>query len=163
MIENITEYNKKILMDYIKYTTKRNRMITFISVAIILICAIIEFIVGEFLMGGIFAVVGAFFFITNLYIVKLAVKKSTAMPKIKNKYEFLPESVNITTFSNNQEISKSSISLANIIKVIENENCLYLYLNKSQALLVDIASFKEVNDKEIVKKYIKDFNTKKAV
>lgn len=159
MIENITEYNNELLKEYIKFTTKKSRIVTFVSVAIILTCAIIELIFGEYLMGGVFAIVGLFFLISNIFIVKVAVKKSTTMPKIKNIYEFLPDTLNIVTFSNGQELGKNSISLKAILKVVENNNCLYLYLNKSQALLVDINNFKDVNDKELVKRYIE--NTKK--
>ena len=162
MIDNTTEYTNGILKDYILFTTKKTRKITFISVAVIIICSIIELIFGEYLMAGVFFAVGLFFFISNFYIVKLAVKKSVAMPKIKNVYEFLPDKLNITTFSNNEEVSKNSIALKTIFKVVENKGCLYLYLNKSQALLVEIKNFKDINDKELVKRYIEDNKTIKT-
>ncbi|MBE5745716.1 MAG: hypothetical protein E7359_00290 [Clostridiales bacterium] len=154
MVENITEYTKEILKDYIVFTTKKTRLITFISVAVILICAVIELLFKEYIMSGIFLALALFFFISNLNIVKFAVKKSTSMPQIKNIYEFYPDKLNITTYSNNQEISKNTLALTTIFKVEENNNCLYLYLNKSQALIVNVNNFKDVNDKEVVKRYI---------
>lgn len=162
MIENKTEYTNDILKDYILFSTKKTRLITFISVAVIIVCSIIELIFGEYLMAGIFFAVGLFFFLSNFYIVKFAVKKSVAMPKIKNHYEFLPDKLNIITYSNNEEVSKNTISLKAIFKVIENKDCLYLYLNKSQALIVKISNFNDKNDKELVKRYILD-NKKETI
>ena len=164
MIENTTEYTLNILKDFIKFSIKRSKTITFVSSIIILLCAIIEFLFKEFVMAAIFSVIGIFFFIMALCLVPISLKKATTMPNITNSYQFLPERLIVTTYSKKDNLGSSTIHYSRITKVVEKNNCLYLYFNKVQALLVDIKTFKECTDKEVVKAYIKntqELNNKK--
>jgi len=156
MVENRTEYQLEILKDFIRYSIKRNCLITLISSAVILFCAIIEVSMEEYLLGCIFATLGVFFLIMAICLVPISIKKATLMPNIVNEYQFLPESLNVTTFSNGENLGNSTIPYSRIIKVVENKNCLYLYLNKVQALIVDTRKFSENLDKEVVITYIKN-------
>jgi len=47
MIENITEYTLELLKQFIKYSIKRNRIVTFISSAVILLCALLMFLMND--------------------------------------------------------------------------------------------------------------------
>ena len=99
MVENITEYTIDILKEYVKYNSKRAKIITLISSIIIFVCGIIEIILNELLTGIIFIVLSGFFFSLNFLTTKLAIKQSTIKPKIKNVYNFEPDKVKVTTYS----------------------------------------------------------------
>ena len=158
MVENKTKYSLNLLKDYVTFTTKRSRIISYISSAIILACAIIEFIFKEFIFGGVFLAVGLFFLIFNLMMVKMALKKMVQMPQITNNYQFYPENLKVTTFSNDNELETTAISYSLITKVIEKEDVMYLYLNRTQALICDLKQFANNEDKEIAKRYMKESN-----
>ena len=89
------------------------------------------------------------------------VNKATVASKIKNRYQFWPEKLNIITFSNNEEISNVEWDYSIISKLVEHDNLLMLYLSNNQALIININNFKNPNDKEIVKRYI--YNNNKIV
>ena len=154
MIENITDYNYNLLKNFVIFITKRTKITTLIASLVIIICAIIEFIFAEYVMGTIFISVGIFFLITSLNMSKIAVKKLKQMPKLKNKYEFFPENLRVTTYSSEEQLESATISYNMISKIVERENVCYLYLNKTQALIVDNSKFNNLEEKEIVKRYI---------
>lgn len=158
MVENITEYKTELMKEYLKYSVKKSRRTTFICSGVIMLCALLEFLFQEYIMGAIFVLVGAFFITMACLMVPISMKKVTAMPKIKNEYQFYPDKMVITTYSKNENLGSSTIPYVAIFKVVENNNALYIYLNKVQALVVDNATFKENSDKEVVKAYIR--NTK---
>lgn len=160
MIENTTKYSLNLLKDYITFTTKRSRIISYISSAIIIACAILELIFGEYLLFGVFLGIGLFFLLFNLLMVKITLKKMVQMPQITNKYQFYPENLKITTYSNDNELETTTFSYVLISKFVEKQDVIYLYLNKTQALLVDLKQFANDDEKEIIKRYIQQNNPK---
>ena len=160
MVENITVYESKILKDFVTFATKKSRLITYISCLVIVACAILEFVFGEYILGGIFLGVGIMFFIFNLCLVQIALKRTLKMPKIKNHFKFMPDKLEITSYSNDVEMEASTIPYTAIIKIVENKDVMYMYINKTQALLVDISKFASNEDKEIAKRYIINNNNK---
>ncbi len=154
MIENTTEYNIDILKKFTKFATKKAKIITLICSLIILICSVLEFCLGAYVLGGIFLGLALFFMVANLFTTKFALKKATTMPSIKVEYEFLPDSLNLTTYSNGQQIEKATLAYSTLFKCVECNDLLFLYINKMQALIVDCNKFKESTDKEVVKRYI---------
>ncbi|MGN1208401.1 MAG: YcxB family protein [Christensenellales bacterium] len=159
MVENLTEYDKNILKNYVTFTSKKSRIVTYIACVVIIVSAIFEFVFKEYVYGAIFLSVGVLFFIFNLLLVNIALKRISRMPKIKNKYQFLPENLIITTYTNETELESTTLSYTAIVKFVENQEVFYLYLNKSQALLVDTTKFASNEDKEIAKRYIKNNNS----
>lgn len=154
MIENITIYNKDILKDFIKVSIKRNKIVTLVCSIIILVCAIIEVLLGEYLMGGLFFCLGAFFFTISFCLVPISLKRSSKMPSVKNHYQFYPDKLVVSTSSNGNELGSSTINYNAIVKVVDNNQFIYLYINKVQALIVDVAKFNESSDKEVLLAYI---------
>ena len=80
-----------------------------------------------------------------------------------NFYAFNDDNLSITTMKNNENIGTSQISYNNIIKVNENKNYLFLYLNRVSVLPIDkrTLSNDDVNKiKEIInkKKRIKGYS-----
>ena len=72
-----------------------------------------------------------------------------------NFYAFNDDNLSITTMKNNENIGTSQISYNNIIKVNENKNYLFLYLNRVSVLPIDkrTLSNDDVNKiKEIINK-----------
>ena len=72
-----------------------------------------------------------------------------------NFYMFNDDNLSITTMKNNENIGTSQISYNNIIKVNENKNYLFLYLNRVSVLPIDkrTLSNDDVNKiKEIINK-----------
>jgi len=156
MIENITEYTLELLKQFIKYSIKRNRIVTFISSAVILLCALLMFLMNDILFGAFFTVLGVIFLILAFFLMPISMRRATKMPNIINAYQFLPDHMIITTFSNGKNLGTSKISYTAITKIVENKNHMYLYLNRLQALVVDANLFKESTDKEVLKAYIKN-------
>lgn len=157
MIENVTEYNGRILKEFTVFATKKARLLTGICSLIILACSIFEFVCSAYVLGGIFLGLALVFFIANFFTVKFALKKVSAMPKVKVEYKFYPDKLSLTTYSNGEQVENSEIAYNLLYKVVDNKQTLYIYINNVQALLVDCEKFKEPTDKEVVKKYMSAF------
>lgn len=157
MIENITEYKLELMKEYLKYSIKKSRTTTFVCSGIIILCSLLEFLFKEYIMAGVFLAVGLFFLAIAFIMLPISMKKVTAMPDIKNEYKFFPDKLVVETFSKDKSLGTSTIPYNAIFKVAENNNVLYIYLNKVQALVVNTDNFKESTDKEVVKAYISNF------
>ena len=160
MIENITEYEKDNLKTFIYISLKRTRLLSIISSIIVLVFSIVYIILEpkDWIFSLILCVVAIISLILVLIMPNIYVNRATVAPKIKNVYKFWPEKLNIVTFSNDDEISNVEWGYSLISKIVEYKNLLLLYLNNKQALIININSFKNPNDKEIIKRYIYDNN-----
>lgn len=159
MVENITEYKLDLLKDFIKFSIRKNRIITLVCSCIILICALIELLFKEWVMGSVFLLLGITFMFLGIFLVGISLKRAINMPNTKNEYKFLPDKVEITTFSNGKQVGNTTLPYTSIVKVVENNSNLYLYISNVQALIVNINNFKDKNDKELVKAYINNAKT----
>lgn len=156
MIENTTVYTIDNLKLFIKESLKKSRLICYISLAIVVVFGALNIILDpkDWLFSVLMFAIALISTLVVLIVPKLYIKKVKSMPTIKNTYQFYPDKLNITTYSNDVEVSKAEWQYNVIKKVVEKDNLLLLYLNNNQALLVSVPSFKDANDKEIVKKYI---------
>lgn len=154
MIENITTYTESLLKDYILFTTKRIRMIYLILSLVIIVFAGIELFFKEYFLGAAFLLSGLIFLASSIMLTNNYIKKSKTLPRVTNQYIFFPEFVQIKTKLGNDEKGEMTLYYNKIYKVKEQRGAVYLYINKLQALLVDISKFNEEIDKEVIKKYI---------
>lgn len=156
MIENTTVYTVDNLKTFIKESIKKSRLICFISLAVVIAFGALNIALdpSDWLFSvAMFAIV-VISTLVVLLVPMFYIKKAKTMPTIKNTYQFYPDKLCITTYSNDIEVSKAEWQYTVVKKIIEKDKLLLLYLNNSQALLVDTEKFNDVNDKEIVKKYI---------
>lgn len=156
MIENTTTYTVDNLKVFIKESLRKSRLICFISLAVVIVFGVLNILLepSDWLFSVIMFAITLVSTLVVLLVPMLYIKKVKSMPTIKNIYQFYPDKLCITSYSNNIEVNKSDWHYSIIKKVSEKGKLLLLYLNNNQALLVDIEAFSGENDKEIVKKYI---------
>lgn len=158
MIENTTEYTSDNLKKFINASLKKSRIICYISLAVVIVFGALNIILDpkDWVFSVAMFAIALVSTLVVLFVPVLYLKKAKTMPLIKNTYQFYPDKVNIITFSNNVEVTKAEWKYNIIKKIKELDNVLLLYLSNNQALIVDISKFADVNDKEILKKYISE-------
>lgn len=155
MIENLTEYNENLLKCLIEFTTKKSRIVTYISCLLLLFFAVLLFVFEMYVLGVVLLSMSVFFLFTNMFVIKKLFNNIKKVPKIKYLYQFYPENLKIKTFLD-EELETVILSYDVITKVVEYKENMYLYLNKNQILLINVCNFENFEDKEIIKRYIQN-------
>lgn len=160
MIENTTTYTLENLKQFIKESVKKSRIICYVSLAIVIAFGALNVALepSDWVFSVAMFAIALISTLVVLLVPMIYIKKAKTMPTIKNVYQFYPDKVSITTFSNGNQVSKAEWQYNIIKKVVDLDNLLLLYLSNNQALLVDTKAFADANDKEIVKKYISTNN-----
>jgi len=163
MIENVTEYEKEYLKTFISVSLKRIRMLCIISSIIVLAFSILYLFLEpkEWIFSLVLCTIVVVSLILVLIMPMLYAKKVSIAPRIRNVYQFWPEKLVITTFSNDEQLSMAEWDYSVITKIVEYKNLLLLYKSNNQAFIININNFKNPNDKEIAKRYI--YNNNKNV
>ena len=155
MIENLTEYNEHLLNHLIEFTTKKSRIVTYISCLLLLSFGVLLFVFEMYMLGIVLLLMSIFFLFTNIFVIKKTFKNIKKVPKFKYLYQFYPENLKIKTFLD-EELETVILPYDVITKVVEYKENMYLYINKNQILLINVCNFENFEDKEIIKRYIQN-------
>lgn len=156
MIENLTEYNENLLKQLIEYTTKKSRIITYITCLLLLSFAVLLFVIEMYVIGIVLLLMSIFFLFANIFVIKKSFKNIKKVPKFKYLYQFYPENLKIKICSMDEELETVILPYDVITKFVEYKDVMYLYINKNQVLLINICNFENLEDKEIMKRYIQN-------
>lgn len=162
MIENVTIYSKNLLKNYLWRALKAPLIINIIILFCTLASGLVNiYALGDTTTGYVLICIALFLALFVISAICNAFKRNINVISLINEYKFTPEILEATTFSSsNIEIGKSILHLKQINKVVENKNALYLYLDKTRALLLDINGFKDKTDKLVLIKYLQMANPK---
>lgn len=136
-LKNKTKMTFAVQMELSKLSTKKIKIISLITGIIAIILGALLFENSKVLGVGL-VVIGimiiiALVLLLNRLMAREIAKSNLYNGEIDNSYEFFDDGFTVTTYKNSKIVGESKLNYADIIKIIEDQNLIYIYINKNHA------------------------------
>ncbi len=146
MIECNFEYTNQLIDNINSQVLKKYNIFIEVALAIMLIGAVVLFVVENFVMGAIMAglvvLIGVCWIFTN----KTIKRSNQALFGQSVAIKFNEENMQLNLAVGDRVVNESTISYSVIKNVVDNKNLLFLYIDKTRAIIIDKIGFKTSED-----------------
>lgn len=140
------QISKNDLNDFTKYTVNKQIRTIFMCAIILIICSIVMFVLKKWLLGSLYAVLGVMFLFFKPFILSVNFKANEAHIGINQTFEFMEDKVKITDERNGENVASTEFGYKQIVKTVQTEKYVYLYVNKTVAYILEVNDFASQKD-----------------
>lgn len=164
-MENIvtkTKYTEKVLKDFFKFHFRKWTLTLFIIGCVVVLLGAFSIFFTTLVSGVVLCVMGVFLLLYPKILETTSLNANKRNIGSTENYTFDKESVKIVTTMQDIEVANQEIKYTAFEKVDCNNNYIYLYVNKTSALVIERKSISEKEQEHLVASVSKAIESRKA-
>ena len=134
MVEKIVKYDDKTLKDYFKFHFKKTNIIMLVCGAIVLLSGIVYMLCNKYLLGALTCVAGVLFMCFPFIIIAMSLGQNRKALDTTEKFEFGDTEFKVQSERFGEIIANATNKYSNLECIKENDQYLFIYLNKVSAI-----------------------------
>lgn len=138
-----TNYNEKILKDFIKFHFKKISLTIFICGIIIALLGVCSIFLVSAITGSLFCVLGVFFLFYPKIIEVTSLNANKRLMNAEDEYIFTPNGMHIESTIFGQQVAQQDAKYEALEKIAMDTKYIYLYINKVSAMIIERKSLTE--------------------
>lgn len=145
-----TNYSEKILKDFIKFHFRKLSLTIFICGVIIVLMGALSIFFMSLASGIVFCIMGVFFLFYPKIIEKTSLNANKRLLNAEDEYTFSKDSMHVVSVILGEEMANQDIKYQALEKIETDNYYIYLYVNKTSAMIVERKALTEKEQEFII-------------
>lgn len=146
-----TNYNEKILKDFVKFHFKKITLTIFICACFIVLLGAFSIFFMSPVSGTVFCLMGVFFLFYPKILEVTTLNANKRIMNAEDEYTFTKEGMHVDSTIFGEKVANQDIKYQALEKIALDNNYIYLYVNKTSAMIIERKELSQKEQEFIVK------------